>query len=145
MPTVSSLPCNRVTDSAARAGPACAKSAAPWILATTILASSMAVIYGTVVNVTLPALQRSLGATLANSQWVVEAYELMLAAFLLVGGSAGDRFGRRRVFVIGVLIFTVSSAVCGSSSSVAMLISARAFPGGGGALFIPRRLALFCG
>jgi EmrB/QacA subfamily drug resistance transporter len=102
----------------------------------------MAFIDGTVVNVTLPALQRSLGATLANSQWVVEAYELMLAAFLLVGGSAGDRFGRRRVFVIGVLIFTASSAVCGSSGSVAMLISARAFQGVGGALLIPGSLAL---
>src|ERR1700733_1160605 len=115
------------------------KNVAPWILATTIVASSMAFIDGTVVNVTLPALQRSLGATLANSQWVVEAYELMLAAFLLVGGSAGDRFGRRRVFVIGVLIFTASSAVCGSSSGVAMLISAPAFPGIGGAFLLPRR------
>jgi EmrB/QacA subfamily drug resistance transporter len=102
----------------------------------------MAFIDGTVVNVTLPALQRSLGATLAGSQWIVEAYELMLAAFLLVGGSAGDRFGRRRVFVIGVLIFTASSAVCGLSSSVAMLISARAFQGVGGALLIPGSLAL---
>jgi EmrB/QacA subfamily drug resistance transporter len=102
----------------------------------------MAFIDGTVVNVTLPALQRSLGATLASSQWVIEAYELMLAALLLVGGSAGDRFGRRRVFVVGVLLFTASSAVCGSSSNVAMLISARAFQGVGGALLIPGSLAL---
>src|ERR1700744_5494893 len=101
-------------------------NAAPWILATTIVASSMAFIDGTVVNVILPALQRSLGATLAGSQWIVEAYELMLAAFLLVGGAAGDLFGRRRVFVIGVVIFRASSAVCGSSGRVAMLISARA-------------------
>src|ERR1700722_4869886 len=104
MPTVSSLPCNRVTDPAARAARACAKSAGPWILATTILASSMAFIDGTVVNVTLPALQRSMGATLAGTQWIVEAYELMLAAFLLAGGAAGDRFGRRRVFAVGVCV-----------------------------------------
>src|ERR1700684_3428825 len=82
----------------------CTKHAGPWILATTILASSMAFIDGTVVNVALPALQRSLGATLANEQWIVEAYQLMLAALLLVGGAAGDRFGRRRVFVLGVAI-----------------------------------------
>jgi EmrB/QacA subfamily drug resistance transporter len=119
-----------------------AKSVAPWILATTIVASSMAFIDGTVVTVALPALQHSLGATLAGSQWIVEAYELMLAAFLLMGGAAGDRFGRRRVFVIGVFIFAGSSAVCGSSTSVAMLISARAFQGVGGALLIPGSLAL---
>src|SRR5580704_2449636 len=98
MPPVSSLPCNPVTNSPAQGARACAKNAAPWILATTILASSMAFIDGTVVNVTLPALQRSLGATLAGTQCIVEAYELMLAAFLLAGGAAGDRFGRRRVF-----------------------------------------------
>jgi EmrB/QacA subfamily drug resistance transporter len=142
MPPVSSLPCNPVTNSPAQGARACAKNAAPWILATTILASSMAFIDGTVVNVTLPALQRSLGATLAGTQWIVEAYELMLAAFLLAGGAAGDRFGRRRVFAVGVCLFTASSAVCGSSSSVAMLISARAFQGIGGALLIPGSLAL---
>jgi EmrB/QacA subfamily drug resistance transporter len=102
----------------------------------------MAFIDGTVVNVTLPALQRSLGATLAGSQWIVEAYELMLAAFLLVGGAAGDRFGRRRVFFVGACVFTASSVACGSSSSVAMLISARALQGIGGALLIPGSLAL---
>src|SRR5579863_839896 len=116
MSPVSSLPCNPATDSSGQHVRPCAKSAAPWILAATIVASSMAFIDGTVVNVTLPALQRSLGATLAGSQWIVEAYELMLAAFLLVGGAAGDRFGRRRVFVVGVCLFTASSAVCGSSN-----------------------------
>jgi EmrB/QacA subfamily drug resistance transporter len=102
----------------------------------------MAFIDGTVVNVALPALQRSLGATLAGSQWIVEAYELMLAALLLVGGAAGDRFGRRRVFVIGVVVFTVASMICGLSISVGMLIAARALQGVGGALLIPGSLAL---
>src|SRR6202453_4139394 len=120
----------------------CAPSAEPWILATTILASSMAFIDGTVVNVALPALQRSLGATLANEQWIVEAYVLMLAALLLVGGATGDRFGRRRVFVVGLGLFTVASAICGLSSGVAMLIVARGFQGVGGALLIPGSLSL---
>jgi EmrB/QacA subfamily drug resistance transporter len=102
----------------------------------------MAFIDGTVVNVALPALQRSLGATLANSQWIVEAYELMLAALLLIGGAAGDRYGRRRVFVIGVLVFTLASMVCGLSVNVGMLIAARALQGAGGALLIPGSLAL---
>ncbi len=102
----------------------------------------MAFIDGTVVNVALPALQRSLGATLASSQWIVEAYELMLAALLLIGGAAGDRYGRRRVFVIGVLVFILASMICGLSVSVGMLIAARALQGVGGALLIPGSLAL---
>jgi EmrB/QacA subfamily drug resistance transporter len=111
-------------------------------LATTIIASSMAFIDGTVVNVALPALQRSLGATLAGSQWIVEGYELMLAALLLIGGAAGDRYGRRRVFVTGVAVFTLASIVCGLSTGVGMLIAARALQGIGGALLIPGSLAL---
>jgi EmrB/QacA subfamily drug resistance transporter len=102
----------------------------------------MAFIDGTVVNVALPALQRSLGATLANEQWIVEAYQLMLAALLLVGGATGDRFGRRRVFVIGLGLFTIASAICGSSRDVATLILARGFQGVGGALLIPGSLSL---
>ena len=102
----------------------------------------MAFIDGTVVNVALPALQRSLGATLADEQWIVEAYQLMLAALLLVGGATGDRFGRRRVFVIGLGLFTIASAICGSSRDVATLIVARGFQGVGGALMIPGSLSL---
>src|SRR5207253_7909347 len=96
--------------------------ASPWILAATIIASSMAFIDGTVVNVALPALQRELSATLVDVQWVVESYALFLAALLLVGGAAGDRFGRRRVFVIGVALFAVSSIGCGLAGSVRELI-----------------------
>lgn len=102
----------------------------------------MAFIDGTVVNVALPALQRSLAATLSNSQWVVEAYELMLAALLLVGGAAGDRFGRRLVFAIGVIVFIVASVGCGLSNRIDMLIVARGLQGLGGALLVPGSLAL---
>src|SRR6266853_1701040 len=80
----------------------CSKSSGRWVLAATILASSMAFIDGTVVNVALPALQSSLNATAVDLQWVIEAYSLLLSAFLLVGGSLGDHYGRRRIFLIGV-------------------------------------------
>ena len=102
----------------------------------------MVFIDGTVVNVALPALQRALGATLADAQWIVEAYELMLAALLLVGGAAGDRFGRRRVFAIGVAVFTVASVACGLSGRVGELIAGRSLQGVGGALLVPGSLAL---
>jgi len=108
----------------------------------TILASSMAFIDGTVVNVALPAVQATFGATLGEAQWVIEAYELMLAALLLVGGAAGDRFGRRRVFVIGVALFTLASIACGLANSVGFLIAARGLQGVGGALLVPGSLAL---
>src|ERR1700693_5575978 len=81
-----------------------------WILAATILGSSMAFIDGTVVNVALPALQSALHATLADVQWVVESYALFLAALLLIGGSLGDQYGRRKIFAAGVVIFSVASA-----------------------------------
>src|SRR5215471_4308273 len=77
-----------------------------WVLATTILGSSMAFIDGTVVNVALPAVQSSLGATLSQVQWVVEAYALLLAALLLIGGSLGDLYGRRKMFAAGVALFS---------------------------------------
>src|SRR5258708_21364796 len=83
-----------------------ARENGPWILAVTILGSSMAFIDGTVVNVALPALQSALGATLAEIQWVVESYALFLAALLLIGGSLGDLYGRRKIFAAGVAIFT---------------------------------------
>src|SRR4029079_2777855 len=95
MANIFTQPCD---EGAIRAKPAlarCPKSAEPWILAATILGSSMAFIDGTVVNVALPALQANLNATVVDVQWVVEAYALFLAALILVGGSLGDRFGRR--------------------------------------------------
>src|SRR6202171_6876522 len=86
----------------------CAPRTAPWILATTILASSMVFIDGTVVNIALPALQRELNASLVDVQWVIEAYALFLAALLLVGGAAGDRFRRGRRLLVGVGRFAMS-------------------------------------
>jgi len=102
----------------------------------------MAFIDGTVVNVALPALQRDLGASLVDVQWVIEAYALFLAALLLVGGAAGDRFGRRRVFLLGVALFAVSSVWCGLAGGVRELILARALQGIGGALLVPGSLAI---
>ena len=102
----------------------------------------MAFIDGTVVNVALPALQRELNASLVDVQWVVEAYALFIAALLLVGGAAGDRFGRRRVFLLGVALFAMSSIACGLAGGVRELILARALQGIGGALLVPGSLAI---
>ncbi len=120
----------------------CGRSAEPWILAATILGSSMAFIDGTAVNVALPALQASLGATVTQVQWVVEAYALFLSALLLVGGSLGDHFGRRRVFLLGVAGFALASAWCGLAPDTAQLIGARAVQGIAAALLVPGSLAL---
>ena len=117
--------------------------ASAWIvLAATILGSSMAFLDGTVVNIALPALQNALHASLADVQWVVEAYALMLAALLLVGGSLGDLLGRRRVYVFGVAVFAAASAWCGLARSIDMLIWARSIQGLGAAFLIPGSLAL---
>ena len=120
----------------------CPVRARPWVLTATILASSMVFIDGTVANVALPALQREFGASAASAQWVIESYGLFLTALLLVGGSAGDRFGRRRVFLIGVGLFALASAWCGMIGSIEQLIVARAVQGIGGALLVPGSLAL---
>lgn len=120
----------------------CTPQTGRWILAATILASSMAFIDGTVVNVALPFLQKELNATAIGVQWVVESYSLFLAALLLVGGSLGDRYGRRLIFLIGVTIFALSSAACGFAANIGQLIAARAVQGIGGALLVPGSLAI---
>ena len=102
----------------------------------------MAFIDGTVVNVALPALQRALNASVVDVQWVVEAYSLLLAAFLLSGGSLGDQFGRRRIFLLGIMLFSAASAWCGFASSIGQLIAARAVQGFGAALLVPGSLAI---
>ena len=102
----------------------------------------MAFIDGTVVNVALPSLQANLNATAVDVQWVVEAYSLLLSAFLLVGGSLGDHYGRRRIFLIGVVLFAIASAACGFAGNIRQLIAARAFQGFGAALLIPGSLAI---
>ena len=114
----------------------------PWILVATILGSSMAFIDTTVVNVALPALQSSLHATVSDVQWVVESYALLLASLLLLGGSLGDLYGRRKTFVAGVLLFAVASIGCGLAPSIASLIIARGLQGIGAALLVPGSLAL---
>src|SRR5260221_10490922 len=113
-----------------------------WVLAATILASVISYVDESVVNVALPAIGRNLAASPAVLQWVINAYTLCLAAFLLVGGAAGDRFGRRRIFVAGLLLFGVASLGCGLSRDVAQLIVARAVQGLGAALLIPCSLAI---
>lgn len=112
------------------------------MLAATILGSSMGFIDGTAVNVALPALQRDLGATVTGVQWIVEAYALFLSALLLVGGSLGDRFGRRKVFLIGIAGFAAASAACGLAGNTAQLIAARAVQGVAAALMVPGSLAI---
>jgi EmrB/QacA subfamily drug resistance transporter len=114
----------------------------PWVLTATILASSMAFIDGTVVNVALPALQTALHATVIDIQWVVESYALLLASLLLLGGSLGDLYGRRKVFAFGVLLFAIASTWCGLAPSVNSLIAARGLQGIGAAFLVPGSLAL---
>jgi len=142
MSAVAHEPCNKAAILSGKSTSDCSRTQGRWILAATILASSMAFIDGTVVNVALPFLQKELNATAIGVQWVVESYSLFLAALLLVGGSLGDRYGRRRVFVIGVVIFAVASATCGISVNIAQLITARAVQGIGGALLVPGSLAI---
>src|SRR6266705_7102174 len=120
----------------------CSKSSGRWVLAATILASSMAFIDGTVVNVALPALQSRLNATAVDLQCVSEAYSLLLSALLLVGGSLGDHYGRRRIFLIGVALFASASAACGFAADIRQLIAARAIQGLGAALLVPGSLAI---
>src|SRR5262245_65015745 len=111
-------------------------------LAATIVGSSMAFVDATVVNVALPALQTDLQATITDVQWVIEAYALFLGSLILVGGSMGDQFGRRRTFVAGVLLFTVASIACGFATSTRALIVARAIQGAGAAFLVPGSLAI---
>ncbi len=113
-----------------------------WALVATILGSSLSFIDGTVVNVALPSIQRELDASAANVQWVIQAYALFLSALILVGGSLGDRFGRKRIYVIGIVVFTLASMGCGFAPNITTLIVARAVQGVGGALLVPGSLAI---
>jgi EmrB/QacA subfamily drug resistance transporter len=137
-----SQPCDEGIIKSKAAEAPCPKASGPWILAATILGSSMAFIDGTVVNVALPALQTNLNATVVDVQWVVEAYALFLAALLLAGGALGDHFGRKRIYAIGVSLFALASIWCGLAPNVHQLIIARAFQGVGGALLVPGSLAI---
>ncbi len=118
------------------------KGVGGWVLAATIMGSSMTFIDGTAVIVALPVLQAELHTTVVGVQWVVEAYTLFLAALLLVGGALGDRFGRRRIFATGVALFATASVWCGIAPDAYQLIIARAVQGVGGALLVPGSLAI---
>jgi EmrB/QacA subfamily drug resistance transporter len=113
-----------------------------WVIAATVLGSGMAMLDGTVVGIALPAIGREFDAGVSTLQWVVTAYTLTLAGLLLLGGSLGDRFGRRRVFVIGSIWFAVASVVCGLAPNSATLVGARALQGVGAALLTPGSLAI---
>src|SRR5438477_12546154 len=111
-------------------------------LAATILGSSMAFIDSSVVNIALPAIQQALHADAASTQWIVNGYLLLLGALVLVGGSAADLYGRRRVFLLGIAIFTAASIDCGLSPDITVLIVSRAVQGLGAALLTPASLAM---
>ncbi|WP_326698353.1 MFS transporter [Streptomyces sp. NBC_01754] len=113
-----------------------------WVILATVLGSSMAMLDSTVVNVALPRIGRDLGTDMAALQWTVNAYMLTLAGLILLGGALGDRFGRRRVFVVGIVWFAVASLCCGLAPNAGVLVAARALQGMGGALLTPGSLAL---
>jgi EmrB/QacA subfamily drug resistance transporter len=113
-----------------------------WLMVVTVLASGMAFLDATAVQVALPAIGRELDASLSGLQWTVTGYTLTLASLILLGGSLGDRYGRRRVFVIGVCWFAAASLICGLAQNTGQLIAARALQGVGGALLTPGSLAL---
>src|SRR5881275_1155214 len=142
MANIGRQPCDEGVIRSGRAAKPCSKSSGPWVLAATILGSSMAFIDGTVVNVALPALQSNLNATVTDVQWVVEAYTLLLAALLLLGGSLGDRYGRKKIYAIGIVVFALASVWCGLAPNIQQLILARAAQGVGGALLVPGSLAI---
>lgn len=120
----------------------CAKQSKKWVLITAILGSSMAFINGSVVNVALPAIQSAFNGSVADIQWIVNGYAIILAALILVGGSLGDIYGRKKIFGIGAFIFLIASVWSGLSPDIFQLIIARALQGAGGALLVPNSLAL---
>lgn len=135
-------PCDEAQIRAAAAGTPCSPAATGYVLAATILGSSMVFIDGAAVNVALPAFQAALDADVVDVQWIIEAYALFLAALLLIGGALGDRYGRRRVYTVGVVLFALASLWCGLAPNVGQLILARSAQGVGGALLVPGSLAI---
>jgi len=117
-------------------------AAGRWVILATVLGSSMALLDSTVVNVALPTIGKDLNASLAGLQWTVTGYTLSLSALILLGGSLGDRLGRKRIFLIGVVWFALASVLCGLAPSIVVLIAARVLQGAGGALLMPGSLAI---
>jgi EmrB/QacA subfamily drug resistance transporter len=135
-------PCDEEILKDAAAPAPCPPDARRWVLAATVLGSSIAFVDSTVVNVALPLIQNQLGASAAQAQWIVEAYALFFSSLLLVGGILGDRLGRRRVFVAGVILFAVASIACGLAPTVGALVASRAVQGVGAAVMVPGSLAI---
>src|SRR6266850_7685250 len=135
-------PCDEQVIQSARGAVDCAARQRRWVLIATILASVISYIDESVVNIALPAIAKGLAVQVAAIQWVINAYTLSLSSFLLIGGAAGDQFGRRRIFIVGIAIFAIASLGCGFAPNVSLLIGARAIQGIGAALLIPCSLAI---
>src|SRR5436305_12626721 len=135
-------PCDEAAIRAVRSTSDCRVEAKPWVLAVTIMASTMAYIDESVVNVALPTIEADLKASAAIVQWLVNAYMLSLTALVLGGGAAGDQFGRRKIFVAGAALFGAASLWCGLAGDIAQIVVARVVQGAGAALLIPCSLAL---
>ena len=135
-------PCDEYAAGRRRALLPCPERDKPWVLATAILGSSLAFIEGSAVNLALPALQSDFGTTSTKLQWVINAYLLALGSFMLVGGSLGDRYGLRRVFLVGTAVFGAGALASALAPSMSLLIVARLVQGLGGALLVPGSLAL---
>src|SRR5215470_6308706 len=135
-------PCDAAVILSSRTIAPCSPRAAPWILAATILGSSLSFIDSSVVNLALPSLQSYFAATVTDMQWVIEAYSLLLAALMLVGGSLGDIYGRKRIFAIGITVFAAASTWCGVAPTVRQLIAGRVVQGIGAALLVPGSLSI---
>ena len=135
-------PCDAGVIQCTRASAPCRPSSRPWVIAAASIGSGMAFLDSTVLNVALPAVQADLGASARETQWVYGAYALVLSALLVIGGSLGDRYGRRRIFVLGAAIFALASAWCALAPGSEQLVAARAVQGAGGALLVPESLAI---
>jgi EmrB/QacA subfamily drug resistance transporter len=135
-------PCAAEVIRSTRGTSACPKRDKTWVLAAAVLGSTMAFVDESVVNVALPTIEADLGTTLAAMQWVINAYTLCMSALLLIGGAAADRFGRRVLFLIGIVSFTLASIACGCAPDIGALIAARAIQGVAAALLIPCSLAI---
>ena len=142
MANIGSPPCDAGVIRSGKAESPCTPASGPWILVGTIIGSGMAFIDSTVTNVALPTLQQDLNATAVDAQWIVESYALLLASLILVGGSLGDHYGRRKIYALGIAIFALASIGCGIAMSPGQLIAARAVQGIGGALLVPGSLSI---
>ena len=135
-------PCSAEVIRSSKPGKACLPQDKTWVLAVAVMGSAMAFIDESAVNVALPNIELDLHTTLASMQWVINAYTLCMSALLLIGGAAADRFGRRKLFFLGVITFTLASIACGLAPNIPALISARVIQGAGAGLLIPCSLAI---